>query len=193
MRKLYTLLFLLTIILNLSAQPPGGGGGRSQGGPPPGGGRGGPPQSGMNFSSEEIVIIEFPSIENLELKQREKLSDVVVSERKELSKLMQERMALDMERKAKEKDKSFDDIKYQKKQQKIKEKENKVIAKADKKYRSILSETQYQEFLDKKKLIKFKGNRPKRGDGNPNRGSRGEGQQGMPLPEDMDMGFGGFN
>ncbi|MDH6308749.1 Spy/CpxP family protein refolding chaperone [Dysgonomonas sp. PFB1-18] len=162
------ILIFAGVCTNLSAQPPMGMGG---GGRPPGGKGGGRPpmMHGMGQDMNEPMIMGLPEIPDLTLEQREKLSKAVTDERKDISKLLKEKQ--DMKRESENPGLAGKDLqklleKMDKTDEKIKKKEEKY----DKKYRSILSDDQYNIFSVNKKDIRFRserkpdGKRPERGD-----------------------------
>lgn len=189
MKKLLLATFILACT-SMVAQPPMGGGGRGQ--RPEGGPRGGRPPMQRNADTEgqNLMIIGLPEISGLTLEQQEKLSKEITNERKDISKLMQKKneIRIDSENPGiSEKQRQKLSEKIVKVDEDIKKKE----AKYDKKYRSILSEEQYKVFAEKKKDIKFtgqrpSGNRPQRGDfeGRP---ENGPGNEMMPPAPDGDM------
>lgn len=164
------ILIFAGICTNLSAQPSMGMGGGGGGGRPPGGKGGGRPpmMQGMGQDTNEPMIMGLPEIPNLTLEQREKLSKAVTDERKDISKLLKEKQDLKRESDnpgiaGKDRQKLLE--KMDKTDEKIKKKEEKY----DKKYRSILSDEQYNIFYVNKKDIQFRGQRsdgkrPERGD-----------------------------
>ncbi|WP_029901799.1 hypothetical protein [Prevotella sp. 10(H)] len=153
----------------LAAQPPigGGNGGRRPGGH--GGGR--PPMQragqGQGQSANGFMIMGLSDIPELTLEQREKLSKEITNERKDASKLIQQKRELQIDGEnpgmaEKERQKLFEKV------AKIDEKIKKNEEKYDKKYRSILSDEQYNIFAVNKKNIEFRGQgrqgaRPPRG------------------------------
>ncbi|EGK03264.1 hypothetical protein [Dysgonomonas gadei] len=164
MKKSILAITFILICSGLAAQPPmgGGGGGRPQGGP--GGGR--PPMMNKQGQNQDsFMIMGIPEIPDLTLEQREKLGKEITNERKDISKLMQEKQELKIDSEnpgMAEKDRQKLFGKMAKIDEKIKKKEEKY----DKKYRSILSDEQYNIFSANKKNIEF------RGQGIPNRGNR---------------------
>lgn len=151
MKTLATVI-LLSISINLAAQPPmgGGGGGRPPGGP--GGGR--PPMHSMNQQEDNFIITGLPDIQDLSLKQREQLSKALSDERKDVSKLMKEKQEL--EREAQNPGlASKDRVKMMEKAEKTDDKIRKKEEKYDKKIRKILSDEQYLQFKEKKNEIRF--------------------------------------
>lgn len=156
MKKILLTTTLLILYTGLAAQPQMGGMGRGNG-RPPGGGRGeGRPLIHNNNSQEgSFMIMGIPDIPELTLEQREKLSKAISDERKDISKLMQEKQEL--KRKADnpgiaEKER----VKLSEKADKTDEKINEKQEKYDKKYKSILTAEQYQIFSEKKKDIEFR-------------------------------------
>lgn len=150
MRVLATVI-LLSIGISLAAQPPiGGGGSRPQGGP----GRGRPPMQSMNQQNDNFIITNIPDIPNLTLDQREKLSKEISNEKRDISKLMAERMKQDREAQNPGLA-SKDRVKMIEKVEKIDAKISKQEEKYDKKYRKILSDDQYLFFKEKKNEIRF--------------------------------------
>lgn len=156
MKKILLTTSFILICISMTAQMPMGGSGRPQGGRPGGGGR--PPmQNGnMNFGGQDFILMSMPDIPGLTLEQREKLSKAISDERKDMSKLMDEKQELKI--------KSDNPGLAEKKRQKLIEKmikaDNKIKRneeKYDKKYRSILTQEQYKTFINKKKEIEFKG------------------------------------
>ncbi|MFV0328474.1 MAG: hypothetical protein ACK5KL_01430 [Dysgonomonas sp.] len=156
MKKILFIIFIL-ITGNITAQSPMGGG---MGGnrPPRGGGRGEgrPPMQQRSGNQDDFMIMGMPDIPDLALEQREKLSKAISEERKDISKLIKEKQ--DYKRESdnpgiagKERAKLLE--KAEKTDDKIRKKEEKY----EKKYRSILSEEQYQIFSEKKKDIEFRG------------------------------------
>lgn len=155
MKKSILAITFILICSGLAAQPPMGGGG---------GGR----PSMMNKqgqNQDSFMIMGIPEIPDLTLEQREKLGKEITNERKDISKLMQEKQELKIDSEnpgMAEKDRQKLFGKMAKIDEKIKKKEEKY----DKKYRSILSDEQYNIFSANKKNIEF------RGQGIPNRGNR---------------------
>ncbi|MFV0535777.1 MAG: hypothetical protein ACK5M3_00215 [Dysgonomonas sp.] len=156
MKKILLTTSFILICISMTAQMPMGGGGRPQGGRPGGGER--PPMQNGNSNSggQDFILMSMPDIPGLTLEQREKLSKAISDERKDMSKLMDEKQELRM--------KSDNPGLAEKKRQKLMEKmikaDNKIKKneeKYDKKFRSILTEEQYQFFMKKKKDIEFKG------------------------------------
>lgn len=161
MKRLYFFaVIFLAISLSGIAQPPSGGG-------RPGGmgGPGGHPgmrneQGGGN--SGQFWVMKVPDIPGMTQDQRRKLVDALSKEQEEVSKLMESKKELDLK-----------EMRYAGLSQKDKEKQMKKIAKLDakiektrlkydKKYRKILTEEQYNIFIDKKKDVEFRGQgRPK--------------------------------
>lgn len=93
MKKSILAITFILICSGLAAQPPmgGGGGGRPQGGP--GGGR--PPMMNKQGQNQDsFMIMGIPEIPDLTLEQREKLGKEITNERKDISKLMQEKQEL---------------------------------------------------------------------------------------------------
>lgn len=179
MKKIALTILSIFICSNLVfAQMPMGGGARPQG--RLGGKR--PPMhnNGMRAGDQNDMLMNIPDIPDLKLEQREKLSKAISDERKEVSKLMDEKVEL--QRKSgnpgmaeKERQKLMEKI--SKTEDKIKKKEEKY----DKKYRSILSQEQYRIFTEKKKEIEFKGIRRQQRNDRPTRPDNGERPE---MPDD---------
>lgn len=178
MKKILLVTSFFLVCTYMSAQMPMGGGGRPQGGRP--GGERPPMQNGnMNSRGQDFILMSMPDIPGLTLDQREKLSKAISDERKDMSTLMDEKQELKM--------KSDNPGLAEKKRQKLINKIIKVDAKLkkteekyDKKYRSILSEEQYQTFIKKKKEIEFKGFGKRNDQRPPRRPDNGERPGGMP-------------
>lgn len=189
MKKILVILAALAVFVSMDAQPPMGGG---PGGRPPMGGQGRQERVQSNDSGE-IGVLKFPEIPGLTTNQREKLVKAVTDERKSVMTLMDKKKELHMEAGRPDQLTEKEIAKLENQTQKIDIKIEKVKAKADKKYRSILEPDQYQVFLDKKAEIEFKGghkqgNRPQRGE-RPQRPD--DGDEGG-TPPDMPMDGGGF-
>lgn len=174
---LLTTLFVLIYSSMMAQMPMGGGrGSRPQGGPP-----GNRLSMSKEKQDQDFVLMGMPEIPNLTLEQREKLSKAISDERKDISKLMNKKQELRQE----VNNPGMAEKKRTKLQEKIGKVDNdikKKETKYDKKYRSILSQEQYEVFVENKKSIEF------RGQGNrPQRGSRPQrpGQGGSPdMPND---------
>lgn len=149
MKKLFLLIIFVILTIGIYAQPPMGSGGQGMRRPPMDNG-------GNTTQSDEIIIMEFPEIQDLTLKQREKLSSAIVTEKKKTHQLMMKQMFLNIEAERGKKSKTFDQRKNDQKIQKINKEIEKERVKADKKYRSILTSDQYNEFVAKRGDIKFK-------------------------------------
>ena len=151
MKKSILAVTFILICSGLAAQPPMGGGRP-------------PMMNKQGQNQDSFMIMGMPEIPDLTLEQREKLGKEITSERKDISKLMQEKQELKIDSEnpgMAEKDRQKLFGKMTKIDEKIKKKEEKY----DKKYRSILSEEQYNIFSANKKNIEF------RGQGMPNRGN----------------------
>lgn len=188
MKKLICVASFILICTSMAAQPPMGG----RGGRPPGGQREGrPPMQRPGGQGQEFLITGISEIPGLSLEQHEKLSKEITNERKDISKLIQKKNEIKIDSEnpgigGKERQKLSE--KMAKVDEDIKKKE----AKYDKKYRSILSDEQYQAFAEKKKDIQFIkqhpfGNRPRRGE-NQEKPENRTGDDMMPPPmPDEDM------
>lgn len=191
MKKLLLAAFIL-ICTGMVAQPPMGGG---RGGRPQGGERGERGERShmqrQGGQEQEFMIMGMPEIPGLSLEQQEKLSKEITNERKDISKLMQKKneIKIDSENPGiSEKDRQ----KLAEKMAKVDEDIKKKEAKYDKKYRSILSEEQYNIFSEKKKEIQFTkqspfGNRPHRNEGQEGPDHEGGDDMMAPPVPDGDM------
>lgn len=174
MKKVILVAIFILIYTNIYAQPSMGGGNR--GGRPQGGPKGERPLMQNDRQNQDgFMIMGLPDIPNLTLEQREKLSKEITNERKDISKLMQEKQTLKTDTQnpgmaEKERQKLFE--KMAKIDDKIQQKEEKY----KKKYRSILSEEQYNTFIESKKDIQFRGQ---------NRNDRKPDREGMKQPSQM--------
>ena len=154
MKKILLATSFFLICISVAAQMSMGGGGRPQGGP--GGGRPPMQRGNMNAEGQDFMLMSMPDIPGLSLEQREKLSKAISDERKDMSKLMDEKRELKM----KSDEPGLSEKKRQKLMDKMMKADNKMKKneeKYDKKYRTILTQEQYQVFIDKKKEIEFKG------------------------------------
>ena len=128
----------------------GGYGGNRYGGNP---GETRRPSQSNKIDYNQIYITYFPEITGLTLKQNLDLSAVVTDEYKNILKLTDQKQVvqakIDQAHSQKETDKNI------KKRVKLDDKIQKVTTKADKKIRAILTNDQYNEFMEKKDLIKF--------------------------------------
>lgn len=191
MKKIFAAVILALTCISLSAQAPQGGrgGGRPPGGP---GGEGGRPPMGARADSNEAPwIMKLPEISNLTLDQRTKLVDALSKEQADMSKLIGERQSLKIQIDNNPELTSKELQKITKKIDKVNTKIGKSKAKYDKKYRSILSLEQYQEFETKRKDIKFGNPRRPEGMKSPNGEQRPEprhddDQAPFDMPDNMD-------
>lgn len=91
-----TFLFIATSI-SISAQPPQGGGpgGEMRGsGGMPGRGHSGPPSDMRSTANEDYWVENLSIIEGLTLDQKNKLSDLLVKEKKDISKQFEKKTGL---------------------------------------------------------------------------------------------------
>jgi len=106
-----------------------------------------------NNDYSQVCITDFPQITGLTLKQNLDLSTVVTDEHRNILKLTDQKQELqvkiDHAGSPKEKDKNM------KKMAKLDDKIQKVSLKATQKIRAILTNEQYNEFMEKKDQIKF--------------------------------------
>ena len=148
----------LSVCMSLQAQGYGNGRGGGYGGYR--GNRSGANQGAMRNQSQtikkdydQIRIIDFPKITGLTLQQDLDLTSAVTNEHKSILKLTDQKQELqvkiDQAKNQKEADKNT------KKMAKIDDKIQKISLKAEQKIRSILSDDQYKEFIEKKDQIKF--------------------------------------
>jgi len=147
------------ICTNVTAQGYGGrygGGGRGGFG---GGGRSGR-YGGQRIQSQsvrkdysQIRIIDFPKITGLTLDQELSVSTAITNEQKDILKITDQKqeMQVKIDRAGSQKDIE----KYTKKMAKLDDKMQKASLKADNKIRLILTNEQYQEYIEKKGQIKF--------------------------------------
>ena len=156
------------ICTNVTAQGYGGrgyGGGRGGFG---GGGRGGryggqriqSQSTGKDYS--QIRITDFPKISGLTLDQELGVTTAITNEQKDILRITDQKQEMQVKIDHAGSQKNID--KYTKKMAKLDDKMQKVSLKADNKIRSILTNEQYQEFIEKKDQIKF-GTLPQFGNG----------------------------
>jgi hypothetical protein len=157
MKNLICIFCLLFAGISLQAQPPmDGRGGRGMGGgnrqgPPPGMGQ----RGGQNRGNTEFRLDSFPEIRQITLEQRVDIGIVLAKEQKDVFKLFEKkRKLMDKERQTAEMSEK-DRAKIQKNLAKIDEKIAKRKEKSNKKIKKILSEEQYQKFLEKRNDFKF--------------------------------------
>jgi hypothetical protein len=154
----------------------GTGRGNRQGQPPSGMG-----QRGEAGGEEQLILESFPEIPDITLKQRTDIGNILAKEQKDIfmqvrkKRELMEKDGQSPDRSEKEKDKMQKDI------ARIDGKIEKQIGKSNKKIRRILSDEQYQVFLEKRNDFKFKrlppsGFRPpeERGGERPGRGENRE-------------------
>ncbi len=188
MKKLLASLIVVFSCITLMAQPPQGGG--MGGGNRPPGGPGGPPMGENRDFNPEIGIMKMPEIPDMTDKQRQKLTKNIIREQKEVTTQMADLHALKIEMESTPGLSDKEKEKLQKKMDKIDEKMKKTREKYDKKYRSILTDNQYEAFTAKKNEIQFRQPGPGRMQGPPP-GENGERpQRGTPpqqVESDMDI------
>jgi len=149
----------LSVCMNMAAQGYGGRGGGYGG--RGGGYRGNRGNSGaMRNQSQslgkdysQICITDFPKISGLTLNQELDLTKAITNERKSLLKLSDQKQELQVKIEHAKNQKDID--KNTKKATKLDAKIQETSLKADKKIQSILTNEQYQEFMEKKDQIKF--------------------------------------
>ena len=148
----------LSVCSSIAAQGYGRYGGRGYGGyggnrygSNPGETRYQPPAIKTDYN--QVYITDFPEITGLILKQKLDLSAVITDEHKNILKLSDQKQELQAKIDQAQSQKEID--KNTNKMAKVDEKIQKVSLKAEKKIRAILTDDQYNEFIEKKNLIKF--------------------------------------
>lgn len=197
MKRIVFIITLAIVSISMAAQQPQGGGGR-------GGNRGSrdgqrPPMRGQMENqridtTDEYWIMNFPEIPGLTQDNKRKIIDLLAKEKKEIDKLIREKMDLE--------DQMFNAVNPSEKEvsklsKKIDKVESNIRKKGDsydKKYKKILNNEQFILFKEKKRDIKFKKPRDSRQRPmDPNKeGRQGDMPEGNmpPPPSDMFM-FGG--
>lgn len=159
-RITFTSLLVFLASFSLMAQPPQGGGfGGFGGGQGERGDRRGPggPPSGMQRQAEDEYWVENLSVvEGLTLDQKNKLSDILVKEQKDIAKQMEKRRTYQksFEKNENLSEKEID--KRLKKMDKIDADIQKIKSTSDKKISKLLSEEQYKTFTQKRGEIKLR-------------------------------------
>ena len=153
----------LSVCVNMSAQRGGGGGGnRGGGGNAPSGEMRRQPGV-INRDYDAVSITDFPEISGLTYKQSLDLFKIVKDEYRNVLMLTDQKQEfkfnIDNAKNQKDIDKNTKEI------SKLDDKINKTKLDADKKIKATLSTDQYNEFLEKKDLIKFNTPPPLRGGG----------------------------
>jgi hypothetical protein len=160
MKKFSISIIVLFSAAQLLAQMPQGGGYGGRGGGGFGGGRrGGPPQGRGNFNPDKIdetlTLETFPDIPDLTLEQRRKTGEVMTDEQKAIRKLDRQKHELH-HRQMQAVD--WDEKKIEKNREKIEKTDEKIakrIEESNKKVKKILSEEQYEVFIEKRNDFKF--------------------------------------
>lgn len=144
-------LLILTILLCgicVYAQPPRGQGG-GPGMPPPRG-----DMRNHSGSNDNLQLERFPEIPNLTLKQREQVGSVLTKEQKTIINQMDKMHDLEHNKSQNPSVKEIE--KYNRSKAKIDKKIKDTKDKSDSKIKRILTEDQYEIYLEKRKEFKFK-------------------------------------
>ena len=140
----------------------------------------GPPGTMNNGQSNNLFIENFPDIPYLSIKNRAKVETVMINEKGLIDIQTQKKQKL-ME---KEKNPSISEKKKNKIQKNIEKKDQKIkqtIDKSNKKVKKIITNDQYQVFIEKRGEFRFQKVSPMRFNGNPqgrSGGGPGRGQGG---------------
>ncbi|MDR1738432.1 MAG: hypothetical protein LBR66_06425 [Candidatus Symbiothrix sp.] len=176
-KELFIFLCLLLSVFSMQAQPPQGSGGRGMGD------RQGPPPSGIGQRGEsgrettELRLDSFPEIPAITFEQRVDIGIILSKEQKDVLKLFEKkRELLDNEHQTTE----MSETEHAKTQQKIAKIDGKIAKrkeKSNKKIKKLLSEEQYQIFLQKRHEFRFSNQRPPM---SPQQRGSMNGREGMP-------------
>jgi hypothetical protein len=158
MNKLFLILFLIFTSLCLQAQPPQGGNrgmGRGNRQGSPSGMRQRGELRGEARGGEQLRLDSFPEIPDITIEQRADVGIILVKEQQEIFKQVQKKREL-MEKDKQSPDRSEKEkAKMQKNLADVDGKIQKQIEKSNEKIRKILSDKQYQVFLEKRNDFRF--------------------------------------